>query len=408
MTTETEPKPKKRRWLALSVRALMIAVLIFAGVLGWIVHRANVQRDAVAAIEKTGGTVRYEWQKPSGKPINFKAEPNWPKWLVDTLGVDYFGHVVMVNLGKSATDAEMAHVGQLSRLQGFEQGTATEITDAGAAHLAGLLELEHVGLSHTKVTGAVLSNLRGLTKINSLHLIGVPVGDADLANIEDFKLLEVLDLNETKVTDAGLAHLEGLVNLKQLRLVSTGIEGPGLVHLKGMDKLGWLLLQKTRVRDLSALPALPRLQWLSLDDAPVDDAGLAALPTLPRLTMIDFKRTNVTDAGVVHLLKFKNSLKIIRLEGPKITDASTPTFLKFDKLNQLELPGTNLTDAGLDQISGLKTIQLMDLEKTKVTDAGIARLRKAHPEFKLNSDLVAAARAKQKAQAQTKQPGAQL
>ena len=61
-----------RRWLRLSVRGLMILVLILGGGLGWIVHRAKTQRVAVAAIEKAGGWVRYDWE--SGK---FTFLPEW-------------------------------------------------------------------------------------------------------------------------------------------------------------------------------------------------------------------------------------------------------------------------------------------------------------------------------------------
>ena len=50
---------KKRRRFGLSLRALMVLVLILGGGLGWIAHRARVQREAVAAIEKAGGKVDY-------------------------------------------------------------------------------------------------------------------------------------------------------------------------------------------------------------------------------------------------------------------------------------------------------------------------------------------------------------
>ena len=48
--------------LRVSLRALMIFVLMLGGVLGWVVHLAHVQRDAVAAIRSGGGSVIYNWQ----------------------------------------------------------------------------------------------------------------------------------------------------------------------------------------------------------------------------------------------------------------------------------------------------------------------------------------------------------
>ena len=64
-------KPSKavellRKRLRLSLGAMMIVVLGIGGVLGWVAHRAHVQRDAVAAIttlrRNTRGSVYYDWQ----------------------------------------------------------------------------------------------------------------------------------------------------------------------------------------------------------------------------------------------------------------------------------------------------------------------------------------------------------
>ena len=102
----------------------MVLVLVLGGGLGWIVHRANVQRRAVEAIVKAGGRVSYDWQYSDGKMAPPTARSPWPKRLVDALGPDYFDDVVHVaipcdpkNLAKvKVDDALMAHVGQLKRL----------------------------------------------------------------------------------------------------------------------------------------------------------------------------------------------------------------------------------------------------------------------------------------------------
>jgi hypothetical protein len=85
----------KSRWprLRLSVRALMILVLLLGGGLGWIERSARIQRDAVAAIERTGAGDVYDWQLRNGTH-NPKGKPWAPRWLVDRLGVDYFGSAV--------------------------------------------------------------------------------------------------------------------------------------------------------------------------------------------------------------------------------------------------------------------------------------------------------------------------
>ena len=45
-----------------SVRGLIVVVLVTGTTLGWIVRSARIQRAAVAAIESTKGSVRYDWE----------------------------------------------------------------------------------------------------------------------------------------------------------------------------------------------------------------------------------------------------------------------------------------------------------------------------------------------------------
>ena len=100
------PRPRPRPWwrprpIRISVRALMVLVLVVGGGLGLVVHRAEVQRDAVAAIERAGGSVKYEreWNTSYGRP-NPAIAPS--RWLLDRLGPDYFEHVVAVYLTNEA------------------------------------------------------------------------------------------------------------------------------------------------------------------------------------------------------------------------------------------------------------------------------------------------------------------
>ena len=80
----------------------MVFVLLIGGTLGWIVYRARVQRDAVASIEEADGSVWYQWQWRNSKPV-VNGRPAWPAWLVNRIGVDYFGGVVRVSLAQVGT-----------------------------------------------------------------------------------------------------------------------------------------------------------------------------------------------------------------------------------------------------------------------------------------------------------------
>ena len=57
-----------------------------------------MQRDALAAIRKAGGSVQYDWQYKDGGRIA-DGKPRGPKWLADRLGPDYFDTITTVSSG---------------------------------------------------------------------------------------------------------------------------------------------------------------------------------------------------------------------------------------------------------------------------------------------------------------------
>ena len=58
---DRENRPKVR-WKTISLRGLLLLVLAIALWLGWIVHKSRQQREAVAALQKFGGFVHYDWE----------------------------------------------------------------------------------------------------------------------------------------------------------------------------------------------------------------------------------------------------------------------------------------------------------------------------------------------------------
>jgi hypothetical protein len=222
-----------RRFLRVSVRGLIVVVLVIGAWLGWVVHQAHVQRDAVAAIRYTGGSVHYDWQWSNGRSTP-QGKPWAPQGLVDLIGVDYFGHITGVAFGPSATDATFAQVGRLTRVEILSgiSGISSSVSDAGLVHLDGLTKLSVLGLCGTQVTDAGLAHLKGFTQLSRLDLSTTHVSDAGMAHLKDLANLTGLDLRGTKVADAGLVHLKGLTNLSVLVLNSTQVSDTGVNELK--------------------------------------------------------------------------------------------------------------------------------------------------------------------------------
>jgi hypothetical protein len=91
---------------------------------------------------------------------------------------------------------------------------ATQVTDAGLKHLAGLKQLRTLLLFGPEVTDAGLKHLAGLKQLRELDLSGTKVTDAGLKHLARLKQLQELGLGYTKVTDAGLKELAGLNQLQ--------------------------------------------------------------------------------------------------------------------------------------------------------------------------------------------------
>ena len=216
--------------LCFRVRGLIVVVLFIGGGLGWVVRSAHIQREAVAAIANSGGSyVDYDWEWSNGDVIQ-GGSPWAPGWLVDLIGIDYFGHVTDVTIFRP-TDSAIAEVGRLTRLQRLVMFESS-ITSPGLTHLGGLTELTQLDLGTTAVTDAGLANLEGLRRLSELTIRSAYVTDTGLAHLRNLTKLSKLRLLRTQITDGGLAHLKGLTNLSFLDLGDAGVSDAGLVDLR--------------------------------------------------------------------------------------------------------------------------------------------------------------------------------
>jgi Leucine-rich repeat (LRR) protein len=286
----------KSRWprIRLSVRALMILVLLLGGGLGWIERSVRIQRDAVAAIKRTGAGVLYDWQFRNAIP-NPKGKPWAPKWLVDRLGVDYFGSpAYVIAFTQKMDDATLVAVGRLSHFERLDIATSS-VTDFGLANLQALKRLRDLDLSASQVGDAGLMHFKGLTSLTFLNLNATQVGDVGLLNLKGLTRLETLYLGRTQVSDAGLVHLKGLGRLKALNLSDTLVSDAGLAHLSG----------------------LTGLQLLCLGDTWVSDAGLAHLKALSKLQVLDFhcnRNTGTLKITVAGLNKLQKAMPTLTID----------------------------------------------------------------------------------------------
>jgi internalin A len=307
-----------RHGLRISVRGLIVLVLIIGAGLGWIVNAARIQREAVASIQRDGGSVMYDWEFEGpwdfiGPISRSTGRPRAPIWLVDQLGVDYFGQAKSVALGQPGSPSALRNIGRLSHVERIDlQGPF--VTDAGLAHLKGLSNLSYFKIGNrygdcsggthlqdaARVTDAGMPYLKGLNKLSLLDLNGTKVSDTGMANLAGMTRLGNLGLADTRITDIGLVSLKPMTKLRSLDLSGTQISGAGLVHLKTLNHLTFLYLRGTQISDagLEHLKNLTRLLILDLGNTRITDAGLEHLKGLPYLRDLDLRGTQVSLAGV--------------------------------------------------------------------------------------------------------------
>jgi hypothetical protein len=261
---ETNPIPPRRQRLRprLSLRALMVVVLIIGGWLGWIVHRARVQREVVLAIKQAGGRVFYDSESDVD---TVPKRTIWaPRWLVESLGIDQFSSVSAVWFNKPGADEVAGHLARLPALDlvNFDE---SDLSDSGLSRLRGL-DLHYVSLFQTKVTDAGVRHVRAMTNLEDLGLSSTSIGDAAMAHVATLPKLAALSVSDTNVTDLGVRSIVKLPALKFLNLRGTRVGDEGAALLASKAGLEQVLLEDTHVSP----PAIRALR------AALPDAGITA------------------------------------------------------------------------------------------------------------------------------------
>ncbi len=430
-------KPSKavellRKRLRLSLGAMMIIVLGIGGVLGWVVHRAHVQRDAVAAIttprRNTRVSVYYDWQfvagqgdkaaKPQGPKwmrealgkFDGAAKPRGPKWMREAFGPDLFDTVVNVHIeGDNVDDELLENVGKLHSVEWFTiQGhAAPDLTPAGMAQLRTLSRLKGLSVRGFTDSHGFVAGLTGKTRLRRLWLPEAAVTDEEMAIIGGFADLEVLQLDGRNVTDRGFAQV---ANLKELSLLDMpGVRITDLAPVADLAQLDVLFLAPTRATFARSVPSpggpsslgplrrLTKLTQLGLGTTRIEDRELAVVAGLPKLINLVIGGRGITEAGLARIAESGrlvslrltdtsiadlrplaprlHALSDLEMENSALTDAGIEPLSGATRIGGLTIVGSRMTDAGLDHLASLTSLWRLRLDRSAITDAGLARLK---------------------------------
>ena len=128
--------------------------------------------------------------------------------FVGTVNDDAGSPVDRVELGRDATDADLAGLCELRHLQSLYL-RHTHVTEDGLRAVAGLPRLRRLGLCGANVTDQGLGHLGAMRGLKELEVFKCPnVTDQGLRHLEALSQLESLDLRGCpKVTDQGVGRL---------------------------------------------------------------------------------------------------------------------------------------------------------------------------------------------------------
>lgn len=303
----------------------------------------------------------------------------------------------------------------------------SNITDADLRELAALSRLTWLSFAHTRISDAGLKELVALPALEALDLSFTPITDQGLDYLLDTPRLHSLCLEGTQVTPQGLRLLEGM-NLQALGIPQRCKTDTGLAcYLSAVEPRMRLDLSQWQISDaglkeLAQYKKHRQLQWLSLADTSITDAGLAELLPLQELVGLDLSGTAITVAGLQHLTHLKNlrylqlDRTLISLERPNkiadlllkclgppelskinlivkhlpcigqhsirliltnwhITDTGLQALSKLSNLEHLSLRSLHITDEGLQELAKIKQLRYLDLTDTSVTDVGLQHLK---------------------------------
>jgi len=141
------------------------------------------EAEAIAAIEKLGGSVRQIAQDSDNKEAAFHLS------------------------GKELTDDGLGAVKEIKNLIWLNLAN-TKISDAGLKHVSEIKTLTKLHLEKTQVGDEGLEHLKGLENLEYLNLYGTQVSDKGLAHLKDLPKLKKLYLWNSKVTKDGLAGMK--------------------------------------------------------------------------------------------------------------------------------------------------------------------------------------------------------
>lgn len=167
--------------------------------------------------------------------------------------------------------------------------------------------------------------------------------------------------------DDKLQLLTDLGGVPWLSLENAPVTDAGLPHIARLTDLERLYLGSSKItgRELRRLAPLKNLKYLSFKQLPLDDQSLAELPDFPGLQYLGLDYTNISDAGLAQLARYP-ALQTLWLDYTKITDVGLARLKPLAQLRTLFIPGTLATGPALAELRHMPNLSYLSLKEAKL------------------------------------------
>ena len=154
----------------------------------------------------------------------------------------------------------------------------------------------------------------------------------------------------------------------------------------GLPSIKLLCLGKSQVTAewLQGVDPQPQLTWLDLGYLAVTSSDVARLlGDGKQLEQLNLEATKI-DNSIAELLGQQRRLEELDLSQTAIGDETIESLRSLVSLETLWLTSTPITDSSVPVLLGLRNLKNLDVQNTKISEEGLSRIRKAHPNLKLN------------------------
>lgn len=238
-------------------RTLLVVFTVLSIWIGSVTNQARRQKRSIAAITAAGGKVRYgdegdRWIRRYGRanltPDN-REESGGTAWLRSVLGDEYFPNVAGVTyFARLNADAIAASIGNLRTVEILYVGD-TDLSDDGVHSLRDLKGMKWIDVISTEISDESLKVFARWKQLEVLELSNATnVTDAGMAHLRGMKNLRVLALGDLEIDD-GVKYLRELPQLESLALEYGHLTDVGLGHLTDHPSLTYIDVRGTFVTE---------------------------------------------------------------------------------------------------------------------------------------------------------------